>query len=108
MKKTISRIKRFFNSLSPKINKSDLEIVNTFLEKNHKKAFFSMSLVDQKHCINVARTLLNSNKKLNINTIRLALLHDIGKQIKPFSVIERTFVVLLPMNNIKLNKLSNK
>lgn len=107
MKKTISknfaRVKRFFSSLKPVITNSDLEIVNLFLNDNHKKAFFSMSIVDQKHCISVARTLLNSDKDLNLNTLRLALLHDIGKQVRPFSVIERTFVVLLPMDNIKID-----
>jgi len=106
MKKIISkaffRIKRFLFSLSPKIIDSDLEIVNLFLDKNHKKVFFCMSIVDQKHCINVARTLLKSDKELTLNTLRLALLHDIGKQVRNFSVIERSFVVILPINNLKL------
>lgn len=101
--KFISRVKRFFKGLNVKIYPDDLRLIDTYLEEEHKKLFFSMSLFDQRHCLDVTKTLLNSDKKPCKTTIRLALLHDIGKQVKPFYLLERVLVVVIPRKNLELS-----
>lgn len=97
------RIKRFFRALNAKIESSDKVIVEEYLDNHHQKVFFSMSLIDQRHSIDVACTLLNSDKDYNDLTVRLALLHDIGKQVQRFYLMERVTVVVFPRKKLKLN-----
>lgn len=101
--KLVSRVKRFFKGLKVKIYEDDLKLIEEYLEEEQKKLFFSMSLFDQRHCLDVAKTLLNSDKKPCRTTIKLALLHDIGKQIKPFYLLERVLVVVIPRKNLELS-----
>jgi len=101
--KLIDRTKRFFRALTAKIKKDDIEIVEKILFENHKKIFYSMSLIDQRHCIDVTKTLLKSDKKLSRETLQLALLHDIGKQVKKFYLLERVAVVVFPRKKLKLS-----
>lgn len=100
--KLIDRAKRFFRALSAKIEDSDRVIIDQYLEENHKKVFYSMSMIDQRHSLDVAITLLNSDKDYNDLTIRLALLHDIGKQVQRFYLLERVAVVVLPRKKMKM------
>lgn len=100
--KLIDRSKRFFKALVAKIEKPDLEIINEILDQKQQELFFSMSIIDQRHCLDVTKTLLTSDKKPSIETLKLALLHDIGKQVKPFYLLERVVVVLLPRKKLNI------
>ncbi len=97
------RIKRFFRALNAKIEPFDKNIIEQYLGEHHKKVFFSMSLIDQRHSLDVAQTLLNSDKDYNELTIRLALLHDIGKQVQRFYLLERVAVVIFPRKGLRLS-----
>lgn len=101
--KLFDRIKRFFRALNIKIDRQDINIINQYLEDKHKKLFYSMSLIDQRHSIDVAKTLINSDRDITKKTLQLALLHDIGKQVKPFFLLERVVVVIFPRRNLKLS-----
>lgn len=101
MTKLIDRVKRFFRALNAKIEEEDIKIIDEYLESHHKKVFYSMSIVDQRHSLDVAITLLKSDKNFNRNTIKLALLHDIGKQVQKFYLLERVAVVVFPRKNLK-------
>lgn len=103
MTKFIDRVKRFFRAMNAKIEQSDIEIIDKYLSTKHKKVFYSMSLIDQRHSLDVAITLLNSDRDFNDNTVRLALLHDIGKQVQPFYLLERVAVVVFPRKSLKQN-----
>lgn len=103
MTKLADRVKRFFRAMNAEILKSDTEIVDKYLTSKHKKVFYQMSIVDQRHSLDVAITLLNSDKDYNDNTIRLALLHDIGKQVQRFYLLERVAVVVFPRKGLKQN-----
>ena len=61
-----------------------------------------MRIIDQRHCLDVTKTLVNSGKNVSKITLQLALLHDIGKQVKPFYLIERVLVVIFPRKKLKL------
>ncbi len=100
--KFFDRVKRFFRAINAKIETEDIRIINDNLAENHKKLFFSMRIIDQRHCLDVARTLINSERKITKTTLQLALLHDIGKQVKPFYLLERVLVVVFPRKNLKL------
>lgn len=100
--KLIDRSKRFFKALVAKIEKDDFEIIKKLLDEKQQKLFFSMSIIDQRHCLDVTKTLLKSDKNPSIETLKLALLHDIGKQLKPFYLLERVAVVVLPRKNLKI------
>lgn len=100
--KFFDRAKRFIKALNIKIDNYDIDLINDILEEKHKTLFYSMSLVDQRHCLDVARTLINSDKVINKTTLQLALLHDIGKQVKRFTLIERVLVVLFPRKSLIL------
>lgn len=102
--KLIDRSKRFFKALVAKIERDDFEIIKKLLDSSQQALFFSMSIVDQRHCLDVTKTLLNSDKKPSIDTLKLALLHDIGKQVKPFYLLERVAVVVLPRKNLNIPK----
>ena len=96
------RVKRFFKALNAKIEEDDIKIINDNLEENHKKLFYSMRIIDQRHSLDVAKTLINSGKSFSKLTLQLALLHDIGKQIKPFYLLERVLVVVFPRKSLRL------
>ena len=100
--KLVDRAKRFFRALNAKISSEDIEIIDTFLEEKQKRLFYSMSIVDQRHCLDVASTLLKANKTDSRVTLQLALLHDIGKQVKPFYLLERVLVVVFPRKSLKI------
>lgn len=100
--KLVDRVRRFFRAMNASIENSDKEIIEKYLENNHKKVFYSMSLIDQRHSVDVARTLLDSDRKFNDETVRLALLHDIGKQVQPFYLLERVAVVVFPRKKLRL------
>lgn len=103
MTKLIDRTKRFFRALNAKIELSDYELVEKILNDKEKKLFYSMSIVDQRHCLDVTNTLLSKNdKKPCIKTLKLALLHDIGKQVNNFYLLERVAVVVFPRKKLKI------
>jgi hypothetical protein len=100
--KLSDRVKRFFRALNAKITDQDKLVIDSYLEENHKKLFYSMRIIDQRHCLDVANTLINSGKNVSKTTMQLALLHDIGKQVKPFYLLERVLVVVFPRKQLKL------
>lgn len=59
MTKLIDRVKRFFRAMNAKITQNDIEIIDKFLDTEQKKVFYSMSIINQRHSLDVAITLLN-------------------------------------------------
>lgn len=100
--KFFDRVKRFFRALSAKLEEDEINIIEETLEENHKKLFYSMRIIDQRHSMDVAKTLINSDKIFSKTTLQLALLHDIGKQVKPFYLLERVLVVVFPRKKLRI------
>jgi len=96
------RVKRFFKAFNAKVTGEDKIIIDQYLEDRHKKLFYSMRIFDQKHCLDVTKTLLNSDREVTKITLQLALLHDIGKQVQPFYLLERVLVVVFPRKTMKI------
>lgn len=107
--KFFDRVKRFFRALNARITEDEKLFIEKYLEENQQKVFYSMSIIDQRHCLDVANTIYQTENRTNEMILKLALLHDIGKQLKPFSLIERTAVVLFPrkIKNVPFEPLKN-
>lgn len=94
------RIKQFFRAMTAKITKEDIEFVNMYLKPFEADLFAKLRVYDKKHCINVAKDILEESKNsLNydeINTlVKAGLLHDIGKLHKSLNPIEKSIIVVL-------------
>lgn len=91
------RVKQFYWAISSKVNKKDLDFLNSNLNKNELKLFYELSVYDQKHSINVAYDVQYVCKKNNLDyklLLKAALLHDIGKVYKKLTIIDKSIIVL--------------
>ncbi|WP_138207501.1 HDIG domain-containing metalloprotein [Haloimpatiens lingqiaonensis] len=95
----VNRVKQFFLYFNYKIDENDREFVYKYLNKEQIELFEKLKVYEQKHCINVARDLVNHCKELNINyndeLIVAALLHDIGKIECSLNLIDKSALVIL-------------
>jgi putative nucleotidyltransferase with HDIG domain len=111
----IYRVKQFLKAISAKITEEDLKLVNQFLSHSEIELFNKLPVYDRKHCINVAKDIMNEtteekfnkyNKEISYRTlIKAALLHDIGKLYKTLNPIDKSILVLL--NKATKSKLKN-
>jgi putative nucleotidyltransferase with HDIG domain len=111
----IYRMKQFFKAISAKLTEEDFKIVNNYLSHSEKELFNKLPVYDRKHCINVARDIMEevdekqfnkNNREINYSTlVKAALLHDIGKLYKTLNPIDKSILVLL--NKATKGKLRN-
>ncbi|MEG0613967.1 MAG: HDIG domain-containing protein [Clostridium sp.] len=113
----MGRIRQFMRCICSDVNDSDKLFIKSYLDEEEMCLLNKLPKYDIKHCINVARDIVNneSNEYLdefNINfkeLIRSAILHDIGKLYKPLNVVEKSMLVLLNyFTKGKLNRYENK
>lgn len=98
----MGRVKQFFRSITAKLTIEDKEFIQSYLNKKEIDLIYKLPIYDIKHCINVAKDIsTNENKKdlikqgIDYNElIKSALLHDIGKSIKPLNPIYKSILVL--------------
>lgn len=88
------RIYQFWSALNPKITLEEENFVSEYLTSVEIIIYNKLSKADRKHATKVAYNLFNTFP-LDFNLIKAGLLHDIGKTLRPLSVIEKTFAVLL-------------
>jgi hypothetical protein len=95
----MSEVNKFFKSFNVRLNTDDLAFIRKHLTLNEQVLFFRMQVIDQKHTIEMTRTLANqiaSDKKLDAPAlIKASLLHDCGKALYPFRVRDRVIGTLL-------------
>ncbi|OQY07146.1 MAG: hypothetical protein B6I28_05800 [Fusobacteriia bacterium 4572_132] len=87
-----NRIKQGITFLIPNYTKKDNELMEQYLNYAERKIFFEMSKYDKKHSIKVLKDVMKSNLKDNQMMLKLALLHDVGKE--NISLLERINYVL--------------
>ena len=95
----LNRLRQVYFALTASITPSDHEFVRSLLTDKELIMFFGMDLVDQRHCIDVARTCLEILKQeprpANLDLLlKAALLHDVGKQAGDLNLWKRIMVVL--------------
>lgn len=106
----IPRIKQFFNALSAKVSDEERRIIKQTLSRKEWEIFNQMSIVDQRHAFDVYMIIKkyltqqsNIEDKKNFflqnllqqNLLKVALLHDVGKQAGDLSLLDRILIVLL-------------
>lgn len=93
------RVKQFMWGATSVFKKIDYDYLSNFLDKDEIKIFDQLKHSDKHHCIRVCKDSIRLKNDLNIDidTYKLgkaALLHDVGKSVKPLSLIEKSFIVL--------------
>lgn len=99
----MSRVNQFFRCLIARLNQDDKRIIEKYLSDKEQKLLYKLPVYDIKHCVNVASDVIKGEKeeellKKNIDfteLVRAALLHDIGKSIKPLNPIDKSLLVIL-------------
>ena len=99
----IKRIKQFFNALIAEVRETESELISSYLTEKEEKLFYQMSIVDQRHALDVCYHVENSLKKKGYHDKspemqllrRAALLHDVGKRAGDISIIDRGMIILM-------------
>lgn len=109
---SLYRIKQFYWSLTSNIDSNDKRLLNKYLEQEELNLFYKLSVCEQKHSVNVARSVKEycSKNECDIDSqilIKAALMHDIGKITARLGIIEKSLLVILnKLTNGKIKKLS--
>ncbi|MEG6511436.1 HD domain-containing protein [Desulforamulus ruminis] len=97
----LNRIGQFAHALFSKIGPSEKKYIQTHLNDQEQRLFFSLDRPTQTHCVRVARTCqVMMAKEMSVRQhelIRAALLHDIGKPANIIRTRHRVFIVLLTL-----------
>jgi hypothetical protein len=88
------RVRQFVRALSGPVTPPDLEDLGDLLTARQKALFSTMAVVDQNHCLAVARAL-EASGRTQPDLLQAALMHDIGKSAAHIAVWERVAHVLL-------------
>jgi hypothetical protein len=98
----MSEVNKFFKSFNVRLEPDDLTFIRKHLSLNEQVLFFRMQGVDQKHTVEMTRTLadqiaLNKDqKKMDTSALlKASLLHDCGKALYPFRIRDRVIGTLL-------------
>lgn len=112
------RVKQFMMSIYYSGKKIDLKYINSYLDNQEIKEFNKLTKVDKQHSIRVAKesvNILRTNNSISTDEIdekqliRVALLHDIGKNKYKLNPIEKaTMVILDNITKSKIKKFSDK
>lgn len=94
-----NRVKQLIRYIFQNYTDEDKQLAMKYLDEYEFKLFNDMGNYDKKHSINILKDILN-NKVLKDNKkiIKLALLHDIGKE-KNITIIDRVLYVIFKKNS---------
>jgi len=87
------RAGQFLHLLTAKRKREHRRFVYEILDPSMAVRFFGMSDPDQSHSVRVFQTLVDQGED-NEDLLRAALLHDVGKSLKPLRAWERSLVVI--------------
>lgn len=98
------RVKQFFLAMFAKITKEDEEFINRYLTKEDLNLFKKLPTHEKKHCINVAKYVINNNHNVSDFIIRATILHDIGKINSGLNPIFKSIIVIMNKVSEKLTR----
>jgi putative nucleotidyltransferase with HDIG domain len=88
------RVRQFALALGASINLEKTDVLKEYLEGPQLELFYSMSSMDQHHCLAVFRTLREAGET-DTSLLQAALLHDMGKTMGPVRIWHRVIAVLV-------------
>lgn len=91
----LGKIGRLFRALSPAQARPDDAWAAKKLPNPELEVYQRMDPRDREHAVRVAQKLLELHPEAGGEVIRAALLHDCGKQVRPYNVFERVLVGLI-------------
>ncbi|PCJ21175.1 MAG: hypothetical protein COB02_00900 [Candidatus Cloacimonadota bacterium] len=94
----IHRVGQFKNALFASVDKKEISEISQYLDTEEISLFLSMSIIDQRHSLDVYHTSKDVIKKYptaNKNlTFKAVLLHDVGKSNFDLSLLDRVLATL--------------
>jgi hypothetical protein len=86
---------RLARALLPGLAHPDDAWARTILPESEYGVYSRMDARDREHAVRVTKNLLDSHPDSSLILQRATLLHDCGKSVRPYNVIERVLVGLL-------------
>jgi putative nucleotidyltransferase with HDIG domain len=95
------RVQQFVWAISGPNAAPDLGELSNLLTEEQTRLFRTLAVVDQRHCLAVARALAQRSET-DAGLLQAALMHDIGKSLAHIAVWERVAYVLLSRVSARL------
>ena len=92
----LGKLKRLGRSFLRSQAQPDDVWANLFLTRAELTLYLKMDPRDREHGVRVAQALEKDYPNARAELIAAAILHDCGKSIRPYSVLERVLVGLIP------------
>lgn len=92
----LGKLRRLARSITPDQATPEDDWARTRLTPEEFSVYIQMDPRDREHGTRVARTLQADHPGADAELIAAAILHDCGKSIRPYSVVERVMVGLVP------------
>ena len=92
-----ARARRLLRSVSPHTARPDDAWAAARLTSAERGVYLAMDPRDREHAVRVARHLASAHPDAPGELIAAALLHDCGKSVRPYHVVERVLVGLVPL-----------
>ncbi|MDR3602795.1 MAG: HD domain-containing protein [Desulfosporosinus sp.] len=93
------RVHQFTHAFFPHINCLEIKWTRNTLSPEAYALFLKQSRTEQRHALDVAKSIFNNNRALSYsdlqNLLAAALLHDCGKSIVSIRLWQRVFIVLM-------------
>ena len=85
----MKRLERLLRALVPRLAHPDDAWALSRLSQDEARLFLAMDVRDRDHAVKVAQKLLERYPQAPGYAVRAALLHDLGKAVRPYRAIER-------------------
>ena len=102
------RINRLFRAMRPEFAKPDDAFAARYLPASEYKIYANMDARDREHAVRVAQFLLTQKPNASPILLRAALLHDCGKQVRPYRWRERVWAGLQPIPKLDFDNAMKK
>jgi hypothetical protein len=103
-----NRVNRLFRAMRPEFAKPDDAFARQHLPESEYGIYTNMDARDREHAVRVAQYLLTQKPDASPVLIRAALLHDCGKQVRPYRWRERVWAGLQSIPEVDFDAAMHK